>query len=121
MIIEAACLAMAVYHEGRSEPVDAQMAIAQVVINRAAHPDFPSTICGVVKEHRSPVSRPWACQFSFYCDGKSDEPTDETSRQTLMRGQRLRQWPKRLSQGQLWVLGQPTTIRRPSSLCGGII
>ena len=33
MITAAACLAMAIYHEGRSEPVDAQMAIAEVVIN----------------------------------------------------------------------------------------
>ena len=44
MITTAACLAMAVYHEGRSEPVDAQMAIAEVVLNRAAHPDSPSHV-----------------------------------------------------------------------------
>ena len=83
MITAAACLAMAIYHEGRSEPVDAQMAIAEVVINRAAHPDFPSTICGVVKQpSRRPVTRPRACQFSFYCDGKDDTPHNEAAWKT---------------------------------------
>ena len=76
MITAAACLAMALYYEARGEGPDGMLAVSEVIINRAAHPDFPSTVCGVVKEHRSPVSRPWACQFSFYCDGKSDEPTD---------------------------------------------
>ena len=76
----AACLALAIYHEGRSEPVDAQMAIAEVIINRAAHDDYPSTICGVVKQpSRRPATRPRACQFSFYCDGKSDTPHDKVA------------------------------------------
>ena len=74
MIVAATCLAMAVYHEAQGEEPDAQLAVAEVIINRAAHPDFPDTVCGVVTEHRDPVSRPWACQFSFYCDGKSDTP-----------------------------------------------
>ena len=79
----AACLALAIYHEGRSEPVDAQMAIAEVIINRAAHDDYPSTICGVVKQpSRRPVTRPRACQFSFYCDGKSDTPHDKAAWKT---------------------------------------
>jgi spore germination cell wall hydrolase CwlJ-like protein len=74
MITAAACLALAIYHEGRSEPIDAQLAIAEVIINRAYHPGYPDTICGVVTEHRAPISKPWACQFSFYCDGKDDTP-----------------------------------------------
>ena len=77
MIFTAAtCLALTVYHEARSEPYDAQLAVAEVVMNRVAHPDFPDTVCGVMKEHRTPASKPWACQFSFYCDGKSDQPHD---------------------------------------------
>jgi len=82
MITAATCLAIAVYFEGRSEPLDAQLAIAEVVINRAAHPDFPSTICEVVKEHRAPVSRPRACQFSFYCDGVDEKPREAKAWQT---------------------------------------
>ena len=79
MTTAAACLAMAIYHEARGEPLDAQKAIAEVVLTRAAHPDYPNTVCEVVTEHRTPVSRPWACQFSFYCDGESDAPTDKTA------------------------------------------
>lgn len=79
MIVAVACFAAVIYFEARSEPLDAQMAVAEVVINRMHHPDFPDTICAVVKEHRTPVSRPWACQFSFYCDGKSDVPTDDAA------------------------------------------
>ena len=82
MIVEATCLAIAVYFEGRSEPLDAQLAIAEVVINRAKHPDFPSTICEVVKEHRAPVSKPRACQFSFYCDGADEKPREAKAWQT---------------------------------------
>lgn len=81
----AACLAMAIYHEGRSEPVDAQMAIAEVIVNRAKHSGFPITVCGVVKQHRSPVSRPAACQFSFWCDGNDDTPHDNTAWQTAQQ------------------------------------
>ena len=76
MIVAATCLAMAVYHEARGEEPDAQL---------AAHPDFPDTVCGVVTEHRSPVSRPWACQFSFYCDGKSDTPHNAKAWQTAQQ------------------------------------
>jgi len=79
----AACLAMAIYHEGRSTSHDSQLAIAETVINRAAHPDFPSTICEVVKQpSRRPVTRPAACQFSFWCDGKDDTPHNEAAWKT---------------------------------------
>jgi spore germination cell wall hydrolase CwlJ-like protein len=74
MITAAACLAMAVYHEARGEGPDGMLAVGEVIVNRVAHPDFPSTVCEVVKEDRGEKS--YDCQFSFYCDGKSDEPTD---------------------------------------------
>ena len=82
MTTAAACLALAVYYEARGEPIDGQLAVAEVVINRTLHPDFPSTVCDVVKEHRTPKSRPWACQFSFYCDGQSDRPKEAYSWKT---------------------------------------
>ncbi len=83
MITAAACLAMAVYHEGRSTSPDSQLAIAETVINRAAHPAFPNTVCEVVTQpSRRPVTRPAACQFSFYCDGKDDTPHDKVAWQT---------------------------------------
>ena len=79
----AACLALAVYHEARGESAAAQLAVAEVVINRAAHPDFPSSVCDVVKQpSRRPVTRPAACQFSFWCDGRDDTPHDKAAWET---------------------------------------
>lgn len=59
------CLTQAVYYEAAYEPIAGRRAVAQVVINRALHPAFPKSICGVVYQG---VNRP-VCQFSFTCDG----------------------------------------------------
>ena len=71
------CLALNVYYEARSEPMDGQYAVAHVVLNRVADDSFPDDACTVGKQgyhkgrHR--------CQFSWYCDGKSDNPKDKMS------------------------------------------
>ncbi len=62
------CLANAIYFEARSEPVRGQMAVAQVVVNRAFSGFYPNDICGVVYQN---AHRRLACQFTFACDGKS--------------------------------------------------
>jgi spore germination cell wall hydrolase CwlJ-like protein len=59
------CLTTAIYYEAAREPDDGQRAVAQVVLNRARHPAFPSTVCGVVFQG----SERRGCQFSFACDG----------------------------------------------------
>jgi len=59
------CLTEAVYFEARGEPARGQAAVAQVVMNRLASPNFPKTVCGVVFQG---ASHP-GCQFSFACDG----------------------------------------------------
>lgn len=71
---EARCLAQAVYFEARSEPLEGQLAVAQVVLNRVQDRRYPSTVCEVVfqNEHRR-----HRCQFSFACDGRSDTPYDK--------------------------------------------
>jgi hypothetical protein len=60
------CLTAAIYYEARSEPDSGQRAVAQVVLNRVAHPSYPSTVCGVVYQGSQ---RRTGCQFSFTCDG----------------------------------------------------
>lgn len=60
------CLTQAVYYEAASEPDAGQRAVAQVVLNRVAHPAFPKTVCGVVYQGSD---RPTGCQFTFTCDG----------------------------------------------------
>lgn len=42
------CLARNIYHEARGESYKGKLAVAQVVLNRAKHPDFPDSVCGVV-------------------------------------------------------------------------
>ncbi len=68
---EGRCLVQAIYFEARSEPVEGQLAVAQVVLNRTSNPRFPNTICGVVFQNEKMRNR---CQFSFACDGLSDNP-----------------------------------------------
>nr|WP_210340149.1 cell wall hydrolase [Microvirga splendida] len=65
---EQRCLAEAVYFEARSEPVEGQAAVAQVVLNRVKSGLYPSSICGVVYQNRH---RHLACQFTFACEGKA--------------------------------------------------
>lgn len=48
--LAAVCLAVAVYTEGRGEPIEGQYAIAEVVINRVADPRYPDDACAVVYE-----------------------------------------------------------------------
>lgn len=60
------CLSMAVYYEAASESLDGQRAVAQVVLNRVAHPSYPNSVCGVVFQGSERVT---GCQFSFTCDG----------------------------------------------------
>jgi hypothetical protein len=60
------CLTMAIYYEAATESDDGQRAVAQVVLNRVAHPSYPNTVCGVVFQGSE---RSTGCQFTFTCDG----------------------------------------------------
>jgi N-acetylmuramoyl-L-alanine amidase len=55
------CLATAVYFESMGEPLEGQLAVARVVINRAASGRYPSNWCAVVKQK---------AQFSFVRNGR---------------------------------------------------
>ena len=74
------CLAQNIYHEARNESTAGMVAVANVTINRMQDPSFPDTICEVVFEGPHFTSQisgklyPYKnrCQFSWYCDGKSD-------------------------------------------------
>src|SRR5215212_3638672 len=63
------CLAAAIYFEARGEPVRGQIAVAQVVLNRAFSGYYPATVRGVVYQN---AHRHLACQFTFACDGHRD-------------------------------------------------
>ncbi|MFA6218784.1 MAG: cell wall hydrolase [Erythrobacter sp.] len=57
---ELQCLAGAVYFESRGEPLEGQLAVAQVIVNRTEDNRFPSSYCGVVYQRS---------QFSFVRHG----------------------------------------------------
>ena len=88
------CLAEAIYFEARGEPVRGQMAVAQVVLNRAFSGKYPNTVCGVVYQN---AHRYLACQFTFACDRIRDvirEP-DMWERATTIASEML--------DGKLWL------------------
>lgn len=63
------CLTQAVYYEARSESLEGQQGVAQVVMNRTRSPAFGGGVCGVVYQRTGPYR---TCQFSFVCDGSMD-------------------------------------------------
>ena len=83
MIAEAImCLALNVYHEARDQPFIGQVAVAQVVMNRVYDASSPAHPCEVVFQGPTYSWKPdfpvrHRCQFSWYCDGKSDKVYDE--------------------------------------------
>ena len=68
------CLALNVYHEARSDPMIGRYAVAHVVMNRVQSDRYPASTCDVV--HEGYKKGKHKCQFSWYCDGKSDKPKD---------------------------------------------
>lgn len=79
---EVFCLEQAVYFEARGESTLGQAAVAHNILNRQADSSFPNTICGVIQQgprDGSPITIN-RCQYSWYCDGKSDAvPTESTA------------------------------------------
>ena len=73
------CLALNIYWEARDQPREGQVAVAEVVINRAHSPNFPNHPCDVIFQAKTwPSGHPKKnqCHFSWFCDGLSDSPTD---------------------------------------------
>lgn len=76
------CLALNIYYEARGSNLADKAAVANVVMNRVNDRRYPDTICGVVKQGAQDSNGNMVrnqCQFSWYCDGKNDNPTDKDS------------------------------------------
>jgi len=80
---EIYCMAQNIYFEAGNQPLAGKIAVAQVVINRTNHPNYPTTMCDVI--YQAKWKENWLgnlvpirnqCQFSWFCDGKSDDPVD---------------------------------------------
>jgi spore germination cell wall hydrolase CwlJ-like protein len=72
---EIECLALNIYFEARGESETGQLAVGHVVMNRVNSKRFPSTVCDVVQQGGE--LRRHRCQFSWWCDGRSDTPRNK--------------------------------------------
>jgi spore germination cell wall hydrolase CwlJ-like protein len=67
------CLSRTIYWEAKGEGPAGMKAVANVVMNRLSHEGFPSTVCEIVMQGR----KEGVCQFSWWCDGRSDDIEEE--------------------------------------------
>lgn len=83
---ERYCMAQNIYFEAANQSFAGKIAVGHVVINRVEDLQFPNDICGVIYQAKTKVN--WKgnvvpirnqCQFSWYCDGLSDEPVDSVT------------------------------------------
>tara|TARA_B100000242_G_scaffold289337_1_gene259014 strand:- start:194 stop:697 length:504 start_codon:yes stop_codon:yes gene_type:complete len=83
---ETHCMALNIYHEAKNQSFVGQVAVGLVTMNRVRDHRYPNTVCEVV--YQGPSRPSWKdpnkripirhkCQFSWYCDGKSDEARDK--------------------------------------------
>lgn len=73
------CMTKNIYFEAGTESWTGKLAVGRVVLNRVGDSRFPDTVCGVVYEARTDANgnpRRHQCQFSWFCDGKSDRISD---------------------------------------------
>ena len=80
--IALTCLALNIYHEAKNQSYLGQLAVGQVVMNRVYDDRYPNNVCDVVTQGPTYSWKPDfpvrnRCQFSWYCDGKSDIPKEE--------------------------------------------
>jgi hypothetical protein len=63
------CLSEALYFEARGESLSGVVAVAEVILNRVDSPDYPNSVCGVIRQGGEGL---YNCQFTYRCDGRSD-------------------------------------------------
>jgi hypothetical protein len=107
---EIACLALTIYHEARGESERGKLAVGHVVMNRTHSVLFPTSVCDVVRQGGQQYHR---CQFSWWCDGRSDRPKDEAAlRESLRLAEKIYYgYTRDPTAGALWY---HTTTVKPS-------
>ena len=96
------CLTLNMYHEARNQGTAGLFAVSAVVLNRVNDSRFPNSICEVI--YQGPVRESWKtrkyknlaedkrvyfpikhkCQFSWWCDGKSDTPHNQKKYEEIL-------------------------------------
>lgn len=82
------CLATNIYHEARGEPLEGQLAVGYVTLNRVESEKYPNTVCDVVyqakmKSGYKTIPARNKCQFSWYCDGRPDHVNHKSEGWTM--------------------------------------
>jgi spore germination cell wall hydrolase CwlJ-like protein len=82
------CLAKNIYFEAGNQPFSGKLAVANVVLNRVTSKQFPDNVCEVIYQTKK-YKPSWKtgklipvrgqCQFSWYCDGRPDNPVDSAT------------------------------------------
>ena len=90
------CLAVNLYHEARSEEAVGAIAAGYVVVNRVNSKRYPNDVCSVIKQGGE---RRHKCQFSWWCDGKSDRISKNEIEQRAY--QRMRWYAKLILGGNI--------------------
>ena len=79
------CLAKNIYFESSNQSDLGKLAVGLVTLNRVYSDKFPNTVCQVVKQAKfhqwsnSDIPIKNQCQFSWYCDGRSDNIRDSVT------------------------------------------
>jgi N-acetylmuramoyl-L-alanine amidase len=108
---ELMCMAKNIYFVAGNQPLSGKIAVGLVTLNRSMSSQFPDTVCDVIyqgeyytnyKGKEVPVIG--QCQFSWFCDGKSDIPTDSfTWLQAIGVAEELLNYtPIDITEGALW-------------------
>ena len=90
----AMCLAKNIYFEAKNQGTAGWAAVASVTLNRVKDTRYPNSICEVV--YQGPARPSWQdpelmipirhkCQFSWYCDGKSDVMRNTSKREEIIK------------------------------------
>ncbi|HEX8624717.1 MAG TPA: cell wall hydrolase [Allosphingosinicella sp.] len=93
---EMECLANAVYFEARSEPIEGQLAVAEVVLNRASSGRYPTDLCAVITQK---------AQFSFIQRGRfprADRGSDAWKKAVAIANIARQKLAGNLPSGVLW-------------------
>jgi N-acetylmuramoyl-L-alanine amidase len=122
---EVHCLALNLYFEARSDGEAGMVAVGWVVLNRLAPVKYPNTICEVIRQGGEQPP----CHWSWWCDGRSDTPTEP---QAWARAQQIARMllsepPPDPTQGALWFhhasIDRPDwlQVQQPTARIGGHI
>ena len=110
---DTTCMAMNIYFEAGNQPLAGKVAVGQVTLNRVAAKQFPNNVCDVVHQTKEyytswktglAIPKRGMCQFSWYCDGKADEPLDSvTWIESVLLARRIQagEWTD-ITEGALW-------------------